>query len=107
MKVLALFLALITLLLSMTPCCDEDSHCMEETATECAEHSDTDQDDADHDRPSSPFYACGSCFGFVYQQASSFVSCCLSFIEQDFNSFYTESFYGSHLHPPNKPPIQI
>ena len=107
MKVLALLLALMTLLLSVTPCCDGESHCMEEMATECAEHSDAGHDTPDPDPPSSPFYACGSCLGFVYQQTPSLIFCLLSFAEQDFNSFYSENLSGSHLHPPKKPPIQV
>ena len=109
MKLLAFFLALLTLLLSMTPCCDgEDSHCLEETAIGCTEHADTDEDDTHQDQqPTSPFYACGSCLGFAHLQVPPLSICYLSFFEQDFNSFYTESLSVSHLHPPNKPPIQI
>ena len=107
-KVLAFFLALLTLLLSMTPCCDgEDSNCMEEIAIECTEHTDTEEGNAHHDQPTSPFYACGSCLGFVNQQVPHLSLNYLSFVEKDFNSFYTESLSVSHLHPPNKPPIQI
>lgn len=107
MKVLALLLALMTLLLSMTPCCSGESHCQEETARECAEHHEEDQQMPDAESPCSPFYTCGSCFGFVYQQVSFLASGLLPFTEQDFNSFYTENLSGSYLHPPKKPPIRI
>lgn len=107
MKALAFFLALMTVLLSVTLCCEGEGSCTGEMAMECAEHSDADQDTPDPAPPCSPFYTCGSCLGFVYQSAPSVVFRTLSFTEQDFNSFYTESLYGPYLNPPKKPPIQV
>ena len=107
MKILAFLLAMMTLLLSVTPCCDEESNCMGEMKTECAEHCDADQDTRNADPPSSPFYACGTCLGFVYQPDPSFTFSFLSFEEQDYNTFYLENLSSNHLHPPKKPPIQI
>ncbi|MDN5215886.1 hypothetical protein QQ020_27665 [Fulvivirgaceae bacterium BMA12] len=107
MKALAFLLAFMTLALSVAPCCDGESHCEEEMTIECTEHSDAEQDIPNPDPPCSPFYACGSCLGSVYQPGSALTLSFLSFTEQDFNSFYVESLSGSHLHPPKKPPIQI
>ena len=107
MKALAFLLAFMTLTLSVMPCCVGESQCMEEMTIECAEHSGADQDTPHPDSPSSPFYACGNCLGFVYQPGSSFMPSFLFSTEQDFNSFYVESLSGSHLHPLKKPPIQI
>ena len=107
MKALAFFLAMMTLLLSVTPCCNSENHCVEDVLIECADHCDSEQNTPNPDPPSSPFYACGSCPGFAHLQVLPLSLCYLSFFEQDFNSFYTESLSVSHLHPPNKPPIQI
>ncbi len=107
MKALAFLLAFMTLILSVTPCCVGESHCVEEMAIECTEHSDAEQDTPHPNPPCSPYYACGNCLGFVYQPGSSLTLCFLFFTEQDFNSFYVESLSVSHLHPPQKPPIQI
>ncbi|MDN5203591.1 hypothetical protein QQ008_19540 [Fulvivirgaceae bacterium BMA10] len=107
MKIMAFSLALITLLFSVAPCCNGESHCEDKVTQECADHCDTDQDMPDTDPPCSPFYTCGACLGFVSQTVSPYIFSHLFFSQGDFNSFYSGSLSASHLHPPLKPPVQI
>ncbi|WP_394333085.1 DUF6660 family protein [Pontibacter chinhatensis] len=58
MKVLTIILALLVVMLSVSPCCITDN-CATEVKTEQA---DSHEDEAD---VCSPFYSCSSCLGFT------------------------------------------
>ncbi|MEN7548816.1 hypothetical protein AAG747_12920 [Rapidithrix thailandica] len=111
MKVMALLLVLITLYLSVIPCCGEDDNCIAEGAIMIGhEHSDDHEgegDMPDADLLCSPFYACGNCLGLTFSSIHSFHFSPGSFSEQNFNGIYRGFLPGSYHSPLLKPPIQI
>ncbi|SDM49867.1 hypothetical protein SAMN05421823_11486 [Catalinimonas alkaloidigena] len=67
MKPITLFLALLSLLLSLSPCCGDESGCEDAWTSEenTAQH--------EHERvphACSPFYTCGVCAGFTLHAVS-------------------------------------
>jgi hypothetical protein len=70
MKLPALILALITLILSVSPCCGDDDHCAGNSSIDECEHSDKEREPCDEQGLCSPFYSCGSCTGFALSQAA-------------------------------------
>lgn len=70
MKLLAVFLAVVTLFLSVSPCCGNDNQAITNGADDHCEHTDDEREPCGEEGLCSPFYACGSCSGFTLSQSA-------------------------------------
>lgn len=74
MKIIALFLSVIVLILTLVPCCaleGNDGH-EHQTVQKEIDHQCTEKDD-NCCKDCSPFYVCGTCIGFTFTGFSAFV----------------------------------
>ncbi|WP_266203326.1 DUF6660 family protein [Pontibacter kalidii] len=96
MKVVTVILALLTLVLSVSPCCISDN-CATEVKTEQADHP---EDAAD---ACSPFYSCSSCIGFTLADTTAETASLITPTHNLFAEFgqrHIPQFYHSIWQPP-------
>lgn len=97
MKVIALFLSIIVITLTVTPCCafeNEEACALEKKEAGNQKQHQTD----DCCKDCSPFYTCGTCIGFVVanklvitvvKPEVSPIAYSNSYFSQEINGFYT------------------
>ncbi|WP_139307907.1 DUF6660 family protein [Pontibacter flavimaris] len=96
MKVVTVILALLTMVLSVSPCCASDN---------CATEVSTGQTDRHEDEANacSPFYSCSSCIGFTLaattMEAASLISPKHSLFAE-FRQGHVPQFYHTIWQPP-------
>jgi hypothetical protein len=111
MKLLALFMTIVAIGLSLVPCCAPGEQAYESVSTEscCQDRGCNDQaNEADTKNDNtcsscSPFFACGSCIGFTFQ-SFDFV---FRHVDMEFGSYYfsyTERFNSEYFAKKWQPP---
>ena len=70
MNFISLSLIFLVITLSISPCCTESDNCLNDTEINCENHEQEERESAH--LPCSPFYSCGNCLGFFFEEKNEF-----------------------------------
>lgn len=104
MKIMGMLFTVLTLFLSASPCCSGEYSC--EKKVEIKYHENSQQDLPQSEIPCSPFYSCGTCFGFGFQSFEFNILMTEFPKDRSFNIFYFYHQSDGYKLLPLKPPRQ-
>lgn len=102
MKILYFILSLYVLVLSISPCC-EDNNCIDNDHLLKTEQSDNSQHDNDCKGNCSPFYTCNTCVGFIITKTNDNLTIIATFVVKNiilYNQQFVENYFAKIWQPP-------
>lgn len=106
MKYLSLILSVYILVLTVRPCCDDNTCTDDSNKTEQLVNNhnpDNDHQDEDHQSSCSPFNTCGNCIGFTLQTVNFSLSDETVLVENNDSTYhhtFLSQFYIAIWQPP-------